>query len=397
MRNIKILFILFVSFTFHVEVLKSQDQCDCEENTNKIYKKDSLDNKKKKINKDSEANVIQKDKIIRCLPQNSEASKLVNEAFKIPFKKDINIFRDSIINKYCAKICENDNTAVLALLRKELDSKIDKTKFQNFSAVRASLICMAVKRKNQTVAPKNDSTPPAKEDTLLKKSDLSKLLDDKNDLDQNNTILLSLLVLIIVGIMAFLIYSETKKKKGKNNIHSQSSNTDQSINNEPQKINIDKHEEILANIKRAHKSEIEVLQSKIEALQKSNIGDTEKKDSAMAIMSNYQASTSKPSKLYVSIPTGKAFYRSYESLVQQDTYFVIEYEFGSKEGKITLVDDPLTLAHAYSMVDSLRGVCELKGTGRPSTNIKVNVTPGRVEKTTDAWVLTQPIILEWKS
>jgi hypothetical protein len=389
MRSIKIkfLFILFSCLIFHIKALKAQ--CDCEVDANKIISS----------REDEEAKIVQKDKILNCLDANdSEGHKYVKEVFGKLYNGNNNIlfFQDTIINKYCAKICRYDTTTVLKVLRKALtDSEIEKKKFKNFSAVRASLICIAVKSRKPNPPPKPIGSHSGKKDTTILKNDLMALEDKNSDLDRNNRILLSLLGLIIIGIIVFLIDSGIKKKK--NNINSLSSNTDHTINSESQKINIDKHEEILANIKRAHKSEIEELQSKIEALQKPNIGGTEKKDSATAIISNYQASTSKPSKLYVSIPTGKAFYRSYETLIQQDTYFVIEYEFGSKEGKITLVDDSLTLAHAYSMVDSLRGVCELKGTGRPSTNIKVNVTPGRVEKTTDAWVLTQPIILEWKS
>jgi hypothetical protein len=100
-------------------------------------------------------------------------------------------------------------------------------------------------------------------------------------------------------------------------------------------------------------------------------------------------------RVYAPLPMGKAFYRTSDTMLAQETYFIIEYQRGANFGSISLVEDLNTRAHAFSMIDGLRSVCELRGTGRPSIHSSVSIEPGRVEKTLDAWVLVSPIILNW--
>jgi hypothetical protein len=100
-------------------------------------------------------------------------------------------------------------------------------------------------------------------------------------------------------------------------------------------------------------------------------------------------------RIYAPLPMGKAFYRTSDTMLEQETYFVIEFQKGSNTGRITLVEDATTKAHAFSLIDGLRSVCELRGTGRPNIHGNVSIEAGRVEKTPDAWVLVSPIILTW--
>jgi len=101
-------------------------------------------------------------------------------------------------------------------------------------------------------------------------------------------------------------------------------------------------------------------------------------------------------RIYLRPPNGNVFPEGYDHHRPYETYYMIEYRPGERNGNLKLVDDAATRSQAFSMVDILRSACDLLGDNQPHSPESVRQTPGTVEMT-DAgyWIIQKKVQLDW--
>ncbi len=327
--------------------------------------------------------------------------KKINQVINLGYTLDTSVFKTEVRN-LCKEICANDEQTMKQINR-TLDSTMltsnnKKSSISNFSAIKFKCACIVGSfQKTQPSSALIPSTGGAE-----KNQDIIFLKDKIADLEIDNKIFFTLFVVFAIlslGLLIWLFYP--KKQKFDQNRAAETTNRDKYKDETVSAPNQDHNN----SISRLEKQLSEARQQSADLLNKINKLEEEnrelKRNPTQVAQQSVSASPPKPAtvlplnRIFVSMPSGKAFYRTNDSLIVQETYFVIEYHQYQNEGTITLVDDPSTRSHAYSMIDGLRGVCELRGTGRPTLSTKVHIEPGRVERTPDAWVLKSPIVLSW--
>ncbi len=393
--TLKILFFL-LGLSFFITHL-AVGQCLCEDDITLIKT-------------DDDAKVTQPKIMVEYLRKKNKVSEsiLINEsvAKKYPgnkLKAETTLLR--IVDEVCYKI-HSDTTGLKKLIKLQKDNLNN-----NFSKVRASILCKSVKK-----------IPALKE--TEEKLDIDTTKKDKDVKPENQQIINSpsiekleakirllwiALSLLSSALIISLVLLYRMKKANSINLLQKLQLTG---------VKFEEIEGLYENdiikkyISKRHidenyvfKHEYDKVKSEETRLRESNlnlqkqIDDRNQKDN---ISAGQRLESMKPqyfsgsvSKVFASVPTGKTFNRLSEALQPYESYYMIEYYTGSNEGILKLVEDPETRSHAFSMTDNLKEACDLKGTGRPSISQKISETPGRVEKQGEYWTIVKPIILDW--
>lgn len=212
-----------------------------------------------------------------------------------------------------------------------------------------------------------------------------------------NVLIIGLILLLLLPVCSFFIRRIRKKRKPKlvNPFHEAEKDAAAQDNQEaPTQIN-----EILASLSILNNHVAKIVstyEQKIIDLTQKNKVETEPNKTKIE-QETPLAKTSYPADskiIYSNHPENGYFNRLSEFFeAQKVVYQIIINKRNPNDGVYTMVDDPETRKYHYNFPDALRQGCNLKGTGNPSLNAKIN--EGRVQRDGDLWKITKKIDLNW--
>ncbi len=280
---------------------------------------------------------------------------------------------------YCEKIAGSNKDDFMAKAQ-EIGLIQNENKISNLDSYKARLACVAVQVRGDTLPP------------LAKAAEMeSKVreLEEKVEVWKTASIGASVAFLFL-AIGAYFFWEREKRKLEKEHYKRFDDIIKTTSSQQP-------GGNVLANTSESVESQIKISEPKLPAEPASEL----KPDSIFSGDPPASSTSSPPpaasvvaKKIYAGLPNGSLLYRTSSDFEPQSTYFVIQVNPDQRTGKFSLVDDPATRLHAFSMMETLRNACELQSTGTP-TSAQVGETSGKVELEGEYWVIKDKIKLKW--